>query len=402
MAGVARGRFRWTQLKRQVIPIRSKGYLSRRGLIGINLALVLMALFFGLRARGFSSANQVAWHPDRAGLHFGRYGMAYCRQAFDLASDPASSAGTELSLELAVRSAALKHDRFQILLMLHGGRDEDQLVIGQWRSSVVVMHGNDYSGRRGRRRLGAAEALPAGVERLITVVSNERGTRIFIDGRPAAHTSSLTLQIPNRRGPATLVVGNSVYARHYWNGDLYGLAIYTHALTPAAVRTQFERWKKARDFSMAVPANPEMLYLFDDRPGHKALNRMGDSRYLVIPADVQILKKEVLGLPWDNVRWGRPFWIDVAVNLLGFIPLGFFLSALREDFCGSFSKRNFLACIGLCFMLSLGIELAQAWIPSRSSQMLDLALNTMGGAIGVALQHLFGRRRANQRCPLSI
>jgi glycopeptide antibiotics resistance protein len=53
-------------------------------------------------------------------------------------------------------------------------------------------------------------------------------------------------------------------------------------------------------------------------------------------------------------------------------------------------------------MLSLGIELAQAWIPSRSSQMLDLALNTMGGAIGVALQHLFGRRRANQRCPLSI
>jgi glycopeptide antibiotics resistance protein len=54
----------------------------------------------------------------------------------------------------------------------------------------------------------------------------------------------------------------------------------------------------------------------------------------------------------------------------------------------------------LCFLLSLAIELAQAWIPSRSSQMLDLMLNTLGGATGVALQRMHWRRRARQNRPL--
>jgi glycopeptide antibiotics resistance protein len=55
----------------------------------------------------------------------------------------------------------------------------------------------------------------------------------------------------------------------------------------------------------------------------------------------------------------------------------------------------------VCGAISLTIELAQAWIPSRSSQMLDLILNTLGGGIGVLLhglyQHAFtGRTAASQ------
>ncbi len=352
---------------------------------------MLVALFFGLRFRGATNANQVAWHTDRAGLHFGRYGMAYCRPAFDAAAGPSDAAGAGLTFEMAVRAEALKHDRFQILLMLHGGRDEDQLVIGQWRSSLVVMHGSDYSGRQGRRRLGVPEALPAGLERLITIVSDVGGTRVFIDGRPAARTRSLTLRIPDRQAPVTLVAGNSVYARHSWQGDLYGLAVYTHALTPAVVRAHFDRWKKERDLSTALSAGPEMLYLFNDAPGPKALNRMGDTRYLAIPANVQLLKKEILSPPWENLH-RKGARQDVVINFLGFIPLGFFLSALRFDLgCGA-ARRNYFWCVGLCFMLSLGIELVQAWIPSRSSHMLDLLLNTSGAAAGVALQRWHWRR----------
>ncbi|MBL0713505.1 MAG: VanZ family protein [Desulfosarcina sp.] len=383
-------------------PIATKGYLSRRGLIGINIALVLMTLFFGLRFEGATATNQVEWHPDRAGLRFGHYGMAYCLKAFETASSPASPAGTGLSFELAVRAEALKRDRFQILMMLHGGRDAEQLLIGQWRSSLIVMHGNDYSGRRRLKRLGVANALPAGIERLITVTSGPGGTRIFMDGQPVARTTSLTLKVPNRYAPVTLVVGNSVYARHSWNGDLYGLAIYRQALSPSTVAAHFDQWKKSRDFSLAVTSDPDILYLFNDVPGQKAFNRMGDTRYLIIPAGVQILKKEILRLPWDNARRRIGFVKDVFINFLGFIPLGFFLSALRADFGGGTARRNLILCVGLCFMLSLGIELAQAWIPSRSSQMLDLMLNTLGGAAGVALQRLHRNRRKEKNRSLAL
>ena len=87
---------------------------------------------------------------------------------------------------------------------------------------------------------------------------------------------------------------------------------------------------------------------------------------------------------------------------MGFVPLGFFLGALRSDFARADARRNLLLCIGLCFVLSLGIEVAQAWIPSRSSQMLDLGLNTLGGTTGVALQRLHWHRREKKRRALSI
>ena len=388
--------------KRQVNPIGAKGYLSRHGLVGISVVLVLGILFFGLRFEGATTTNPVRWHTDRAGLTFGHYAMAYCRDAFGIAPDPAPTTTAGLSFELAVRAEAIKRDRFQILLMLHGGRDDEQLLIGQWRSALVVMHGNDYSGRRGLKRLTASNALPAGVERLITVVSASNGSRIYIDGRPIARTTQLSLKIPNQRAPATLVVGNSVYARHSWNGDLFGLAVYTRAIAPATIAKHFAQWKKTRDFSMAVSAEPDLLYLFDDVPGQKALNRMGDTRSLVIPAKVRILRKEILQLPWDGMRWDGAFWKDVTLNLLGFIPLGFFLSALRSDFGGAAARRNLLLCVGLCLALSLVIELAQAFIPSRSSQLLDLLLNTLGGAIGVTLQRAHRRRRESRKRPLSI
>ena len=315
---------------------------------------------------------------------------------------PALSADPGLTFELAVRADIVKRDRFQILVMLHGGRDEEQLLIGQWRASLIVMHGNDYSGRRGLKRLVVKDALPARVERMITVTSGVGGTRIFIDGQPAARSANLALGIPNREAPVTLVAGNSVYANNSWNGDLFGLAIYRQALAPPAIAKHFDQWKRTRDFSMAVFANPDILYLFNDRQGPRAFNRMGDTRYLLIPAGVEILKKEILSPPWENERWGPSYWKDVAVNYWGFIPLGFFLGALRSDFGRAGARRNLLLCIALCFFLSLGIELAQAWIPSRSSHMLDLALNTLGGATGVALQRLHWHRREKNRRALSI
>ena len=137
-----------------------------------------------------------------------------------------------------------------------------------------------YEDSRGSGLLPAFCSLLAGSQINMLFLSTESdagGTRIFVDGRPMAGTTGLKLTIPNHNSPVTLVVGNSVYARQSWNGDMFGLAIYTHALTPAVVAKHFSQWKKARDFSMAVSAAPEMLYLFDDVPRPKPFNRMGDS-----------------------------------------------------------------------------------------------------------------------------
>ena len=68
-----------------------------------------------------------------------------------------------------------------------------------------------------------------------------------------------------------------------------------------------------------------------------------------------------------------------------FIPFGFVLSATLIKLGGTFEKNDVLITVVLCFTLSLFIEIVQAWIPSRSSSMLDLILNTLGALIGAII-----------------
>jgi VanZ family protein len=56
----------------------------------------------------------------------------------------------------------------------------------------------------------------------------------------------------------------------------------------------------------------------------------------------------------------------------------------------AFTRRLLIAML-VCGVISLTIEIAQAWIPSRSSQMLDFILNTLGAGGGVILHSAYRR-----------
>ena len=89
-----------------------------------------------------------------------------------------------------------------------------------------------------------------------------------------------------------------------------------------------------------------------------------------------ILRKEFLVFP-SNPNWHqRPFIEDVLVNLLGFIPFGFLLTATFMRFNGLLTRYSWQSALLMAFTTSLIIETTQAWIPSRDSNMLDLILNT--------------------------
>jgi hypothetical protein len=46
-------------------------------LIGVLAAIVVGMLYFGLRPKGYSPANNVRWAAEGPGLAFGRYAVAY-------------------------------------------------------------------------------------------------------------------------------------------------------------------------------------------------------------------------------------------------------------------------------------------------------------------------------------
>lgn len=134
---------------------------------------------------------------------------------------------------------------------------------------------------------------------------------------------------------------------------------------------------------VCVKKNPAALYLFDEKECQQVFDHSGHNQNLKIPARVPILEKRFLTAPWSGFRFNRKSVEDVILNIVGFIPLGFVLVALFVGSAGKISKQSVIITVAICFAISLMIEILQAWIPTRSSSMLDVMMNTLGSMTGV-------------------
>ena len=254
--------------------------------------LLLIILAAGLKPRGFGLANKVSWIKGQAGIRFSRFGIAFTNPFND--SSPANFSGTDdFSLEIALKPASYRGRRFKFILALHSGEDSEQLVMGQWRSWFIVMNGDDYAYRRKTKRISveAANAVSSSpTARFVTITSGKEGTRIYLDGEHLRTQRDLMLKIPPS-GNARLLLGNSVYGRHPWRGDIYGLALYRHTITSREAADHFQRWAEDRSFSYAEDGNAFALYLFDEKAGTAALDHAGGNLHLEIPSRMQVFRK---------------------------------------------------------------------------------------------------------------
>ena len=130
---------------------------------------------------------------------------------------------------------------------------------------------------------------------------------------------------------------------------------------------------------------PSALYLFNERSGELVHDYSGMGHDLMIPGVFQPMHRTVLGMPDKSIFFSRSNMKDIAINIVGFIPLGFFFTAwLRKaknlDVWFVYGISLFLG-----IFLSLGIELAQAYLPTRDSSLLDVISNTIGTAVGIVL-----------------
>jgi VanZ family protein len=91
------------------------------------------------------------------------------------------------------------------------------------------------------------------------------------------------------------------------------------------------------------------------------------------------------------------YWtgFDVAVNVLGYSPLGFLL-ALAVMRGTDWGWPVTLASLGAA-LLSLSMEMLQGFLPSRVPSNLDLALNALGAWLGALAAYLLERLGALQR-----
>lgn len=362
--------------------------LSRENKPWFILLLVLMALvlivmlYFGIRLKGFRPGNNVQWSTSGIGLTFEESSQAYT-ESFFTGSGSGNRIG--LTIELAIHPGNFSKSSIGILMMVHDGDADSQLVICQWRSSLIIMNGNDYSNQRRIPKIYFKLDPNRHEPHLITIVSNKTGTRLFLDGTLKKNNKDLVLRYPGGAAQARLVVANSVAGRNSWAGTIMGLAFYDQVLGNDVIVRHLQMWRMKRNFSAFKLHGPRVLYAFDEGQGKRVYNKLGDGLDLIVPAWRKVLQTKALSWPkWDDL--GRPGSVkDVLVNFAGFIPLGFLLIATFNRLEGFRVRRALLIALIGSFLLSLGIEIVQVWMPSRYSSMLDLILNTLGGGFGALL-----------------
>jgi VanZ family protein len=359
--------------------------------------LLLIILAAGLKPEGFRPGNKVSWIQDQPGIRFNGFGIAVTNPFRD--SILANISDTDcFSLEIALKPASYHRSRFKFILALHNGEDSEQLVMGQWDSSFILMNDDDYSYRRKIKRItvDVADAnFTSPAARFVTVTSGKEGTRLYLDGELVHTKKDLTLKMPSGVNTRFLL-GNSVYGRHPWRGDLYGLALYNYQLSSQRAALHFNQWSKNQNFSFARGDNPFLLYLFDEGAGTTVLDRTGGSHHLEIPSRMQVFKRRILALPSKDFSFDRNIIKDIMINIFGFIPFGFVLFATLSRLDGAFKKHGVLITVVFCFSVSFSIEILQVWILSRSSHMLDLLLNTFGAWVG-AISFRFVRKAIRLR-----
>lgn len=188
-----------------------------------------------------------------------------------------------------------------------------------------------------------------------------------------------------------MILGCTPTGESCWNGNLLGLALYNRALSADQVFSSYETWTGQRPLSNLDGKACLGMYAFQEKSGTVVHNACRSEAALAIPSTFKPLERTILRPLWQDFGWSWPLVSDVAVNIAGFIPLGFFFPLFL---CRSTQLRQrFLFAVVLLagFGLSLAIELTQVYLPTRNSQSADLVCNIAGTILGLMIFCIFHR-----------
>jgi VanZ family protein len=214
----------------------------------------------------------------------------------------------------------------------------------------------------------------------VAIASGERGCSTYVNGRLASTFPKFRL---SDDFTGQLEIGTSPVTNDTWQGVLKGLALYSRELTAAAVLRHYETWSHYGRPEISNDEEVKALYFFNERAGRIVHNAVRQGAHLEIPRRYSLLRQVQFQPFWEEYRPVSEHWVDILLNIVAFIPLGFFFCAYWA------STRPFrlvvLLTTSLGLAVSLTIEFLQAYLPTRHSGTTDLFTNTFGTFVGAKL-----------------
>jgi VanZ family protein len=324
----------------------------------------------GLWPFNFHARNNVTWIQTRDGLHFEKYGQAYTRNLWAL-NENAATPDLSFTIEVWVRPAETRHPQESAILSVYDQSNRHSLSIAQSGSDLILEGRFRTASGTQEHQLRLYDACRSAQPVFVTITSSEDGTRAYVNAKlqqPQPYPM-FPIQYVGR-----LLLGHAPEGQNTWTGDILGLAVYDRVLANDEVAQDYRQWSLHKTDLLAAG---RALYIFDERVGDIARNRVGSAPDLYIDPKFRLLHATVLAVP-HPVRLHR---IDTVLNILGFVPLGFLVCAYLQAVKQPIHKAV-IGAIMVGVITSLGIELLQTYLPARDSSLLDLINNILGTATG--------------------
>ena len=334
-----------------------------------------------------SPKNGVTWLGNHNGLRFGKWSTVISSGAFQMTSAESGAPG---SVEVWLQPRRIWDTGTFLAFFTPGNPYQFSLRQSETGLELQTEIPDDpYS--TNTASLYVRDAFRRSGRVFLTITSGIHGTAVYTDGVLAKTAPQFRLSAKEFTG--RLVLGDSPGQPDSWSGQLLGLAIYRRELTPPQVLRHYETWTHGEQPEISEDERNIALYLFGERAGTVVHNQARPGMDLYIPEKDVVLDKIFLEPFWKEFSMSRSYWDAAFKNIVGFIPFGF-------CFCACLSARKVrraaLATVILGSLVSLTIEILQAYLPTRDSGMTDLFTNTLGTYIGVtayrAVSHMLAAR----------
>ncbi len=354
-------------------------------LYATTAAVVLSILAAGLWPLRFHPTNNVNWMVERDGIRFGAHGSVVSFGQFRVPDDEAASP-CSLELWLAPNFSSTSSS----ILAFSTPANPVQLQLIQSLGDLFVNKERaDRQWRREAKHIAIVSLFQKDRSVFIDISGDSGGTAVFIDGSLRRRSSEFQLTCESLTG--TLVLANSPKQYAPWQGRIFAFAVYRGSLDAATIRRHYRAFSSDTALDSADLKNALAVYNFSERRGQVIRDQTRTEPDLTIPESYSILYPPFLSPPWKEFTPARWYFADLALNIAGFLPPGFFICAalfrLRRG------KRSVALATVAGLLLSLTIEILQAYIPMRNSGTTDLITNTLGAGIGAAFYDYVFRPR---------
>ena len=319
-------------------------------------------------------ANEVEWTVNQNGLYFGDYGTVLSSTDFAPAANQ-----TERACSLAILLQPAETFDSNVIIAFSTQESPRQFRIGQAGDAMFVSRVNRPGSDRAKTsQILVEHAFRRGQQLLITVTSDGQAASVYLNDRFV--TTSQHFELGSQDFTGQLVLGNSPVQYETWSGYLKGVVFYNRELTAAEVSGEYRDWIQKGRVEIGKEKGVVALYLFNEGAGKVIRDQLHSRPDLYIPDHFVTLHQAFLTPPWReySADWG--YLRGILKNILGFVPFGFF-------FCGYLSVTRFrpravAVTVLLGGLISLTIEILQAYLPNRGSGVTDIITNTLGTTLG--------------------